>query len=436
MTLVIIPSLMHKYSFSAPLAWFFGRHAHCVQGVYSYALSAAIVKKYDRFIVELNWFIEYYEFSLIVAFIKRHNPDAVILFGGLHAQLTFREVFQRLPVDYYIKGDCELPIQLFVEGNDPQSIPNMVGRDFENPQTYVFQQKDYADLEFNLDWFPDYLEKWAEFPGPGADVDVDFSRMPLLPKYWNDNDQHLPLNLRWRVPPKGGRYHLPMLITARGSCLAVHNGCEYCMGARCNSEATYLRPPLVLDNETAIVLLRKIEQRFSMVTLYINSDCCYDFSGHSFNLDATIEVDSRCTVQDIARIMPAFKKACMHLSIYNEGLTGSSVRNDLQQFSRLEDMDHKIYYFASDPQAGPLEIPADRRLFAELICPPWTHWDFYNNSRKALARSMNWYFSTGQVNLYPVPRQKIIGIFRFIFLRLAYVLHRLNIVDLKKKHVV
>jgi len=37
-TLVVIPSLQHKYMFSALLAWMFSRHVDYVDGIYSFSL--------------------------------------------------------------------------------------------------------------------------------------------------------------------------------------------------------------------------------------------------------------------------------------------------------------------------------------------------------------------------------------------------------------
>jgi len=435
-TLVIIPALQHKYTFSAPLAWLFSHHVGYVDGIYSFALTEAVVKQYRRFIVELNWFLELYEFRLIAQFIKKHNPKATLLFGGLYSQLKYREVFRDSPVDYFIRGDAELPIQQFLEGTDPRLIPNMVGRDFENPQTYVFRQEDYPNLEFNLDWFPEYLRRWEEFPYPGADVDPDFSQIPLYPRYWQNSRKMLPPNLSWRVPPKGGRYHLPMLITARGACLATHAGCEYCMGSKGEqNQAIYKRPTLVVDNDTCIKLLKKIEKRFKYVSLYINSDCTYDFSNEHFDLEATIEIDSRNTVADAARILPAFRKACLHTALYAEGLIGEEIRDNIAQYLDLEDADHKVYFFALPQDAAAHAIPDNRRLYSELVLPDWAHWDSYTRTENALERSRNWYHSTGQLNLYPRPRQIIMRIVQFVMMRIWFVLNRMKLMDLKKKLV-
>jgi len=48
----------------------------------------------------------------------------------------------------------------------------------------------------------------------------------------------------------------------------------------------------------------------------------------------------------------------------------------LCEYTRLEDADHKVYFFAFPHDAKSHEIPSNRRLYAELVLPPWTHWEF------------------------------------------------------------
>lgn len=431
--LVIIPSLMHKYSFSSPLAWLFSNHIDRVTGCYSFSLTRDIVCRYDFFIVELNWFIELYEFGLIVRFIKKYNPDARILFGGIHSQLKYKEIFQTYDVDYFIKGDNELPIGMFLEGVDPRTIPNMVGRDFENEQTYFFRQGEFTTLEFNLDWFPEFSDRWNEFPEPEKDVPTRFDKLPIMPRYWEPFGSVVPIEYRWRIPPKGGRYHLPMLITGRGACPVVHKGCDYCMGSKTTvMNDLFKRPSLVMENATLIHLLRKIEKKFDKVSIFINTRCSYDFTGHHFNLDATIEFDTYHNLDDVQKVISAFRTARLHMGLYTEGLVGSTVRTDIDAFRRLEDDNHRIYFFAHPDEARTREIPEERRLYAENIFPYWADWKYYTDSRKAILRSRRWYWSTGQVNLYPPPRKIMVKISGFFIRRLLFLLGKSGIVDLKK----
>lgn len=435
-TLVIIPSLMHKYSFSAPLAWLFSDHIEQVKGIYSFELNKAIVEEHDSFIVELNWFIELLEFDLIARFIKRHNRKAVILFGGLYSQLKYQEIFAHSPVDYFIKGDAELPVKQFLDGIDPHKIPNMVGRDFENEQSYVFRQDEFRSLEFNLDWLPDYFTYLEKTAPPDDNVEPNFDDMPFFPRYLEKAGQNISPERRWRVPSRGGRYYLPMLITSRGECTVAHAGCEYCMGSKSDVLCEiYKRPGLVMDNDTLLYHLHKIEKKFDRVSIFINSDFNYDFNGHYFDLEATIEIDSINTPEDVAKILPAFRRAVVHLAIYRDCLTGKDVRDksDFNAYQSLEDEHHKIYFFAFDEDLRNTPIPKERRLYSDLLFPPWADWKFYNIRANALAKSREWYFATGQTNLYPLPRQIIIRFIRFFVLRIFYVLNKLKIINMKKR---
>lgn len=431
-TLVIIPSLFSKFSFSAPLAWLFSDHIDEVKGIYGYQLDAAIVRQYKSFIVELNWFIELFEFELITKFIKRHNPDSVIMFGGLYSHLKYKEIFQRYPVDYYIKGDAELPMKLYLDGTDPKTIPNMVGRDFENEHTYICTNEDLKSIRYNMDWIPQYFDLLSQ-TAPPADFAPRYDKMPLYPQYWEKTGKKKPPEeYRWRVPAKGGRYYLPMIITSRGECQAKHDGCDYCMGTKTSAlQGIYKRSSLVLDNETLILHLKDIEKKYKNVCLFINSKCNYDFTGHNFNLEATIEIDSQCSAEDLKKIIYAFRKTVVHTAIYQEGLTGKKTLINIQEFQQLEDENHKIYFFAFDKDAQ--LIPENRRLYSEIVLPYWTDWKFYTNMDNAMKKSREWYNSIGQFNLYPPPKQVVMKSVSFVIRRILYVLNRLKIIDLKKK---
>ncbi|HNT73857.1 MAG TPA: hypothetical protein PKH77_02440 [Anaerolineae bacterium] len=435
-TLVIIPSLMHKYSFSAPLAWMFSDHVAQVRGIYSIDLNKAVVKAYDSFIVELGWFIELVEFDLIVRFIRKHNKKATILFGGLYAQLKYREIFANSPVDYFIKGDNEVPIKHYLDGVDPRAIPNMVGRDFENERRYVFQQEDYKSLEFNLDWFPDYFKYLAGAALPDDEMDLRFDEMPLFPRYLEKPGENLAPERRWRVPPRGGYHYLPMLLTARGECPIAHAGCEYCLGSRKELLCSiYGRRTLIMDNETLIYHLHKIEKKFSRASIVIGNKFDYDFRGHFFDLEVTIEADYFNRPEDIAKILPAFRQAKVHTTLYEDTLTCKKVRDaaEIAAFQALEDENHQVYFLAFGNDAEASAIPKQRQLHAEVILPHWTNYDFYDDRANALRKSREWYFLTGQTNLYPLPRRISTRLIRSIAFRVAYLLNKAKLIDLSKK---
>lgn len=431
--LVVIPCLHHKFTFSAPLAWLFSKNSQDVSGVYSQDLTPKLVKEFPLFIVECNWFTELYEFSLIVNFIKKHNPKSNIVFGGLYSQLKHEEIFKRFDVDFFIKGFNEKPIQMLLNGDDVFSIPNLVGRTFENETTYYLKENELKEIEYNLDWFPDYFKYWDRYPAPGVDIDPDFSSMPLFPSYNYPKKMKDPTK-EFRIPSKGGRYHLPMIITSRGGCSSIHTGCDYCMGAKValNLEI-YKRKPIVYDNETLIKHLTQISNSFPYVTLYINSPFQYDFTGFSFDVDATIEIDTNITPLDLEKIIYAFKNCKVHLALYEKGHHGKTIMENYKDFISLEDLNHKIYFFSFKEDAETANIPYQKRLYSEFVFPKWTLWDYYNDFDRAFAYSKRFYFITRQYHLYPKPLAVLFFIRNHIILFVLFILNKLGLFHPEKE---
>jgi len=366
--LVIIPNTMHNYSFSAPLAWMFSQHVHQVKGIYGFELTRELARDYEYFIIELNWFIELKEFGLLVEFIKKNNNKAKILFGGLYASLKYQEIFKRYDVDFFIRGDNELPIKMFLESISPGKIPNFVGRNFENPIDYIFREEDYRELDFNLDWFPSYFKN------------IDKNQM----------------------------YLLPMIITSKGGCSTVHKECDYCMGAKHKElKNIYNRPPLAMGNETLLSLLEKIEKKFSAASVQVLSRCNYDLTKQYFDIDINIEIDSPVPIEKINEILYAFKKCLLNISVYEEGLCGEAVRKNFKEILQLEDPDHQVRFYAFDREAAKLDIPQDHLLHSEDVLPGWTHWDYYLNSEQALVFSEHFYYQLEENKKFPVKNQTI-----------------------------
>ena len=351
-TLVIIPTNIFDCSFSAPVCWLFSKHTNNTKGIYGFELTKDYVQNYESFILELNWFTELEEFIRIVNFIKLHNKDSKILFAGLYAALKYKEIFKKFDVDYYIKGDNELPIQQYLDGVSPEKIPNFVGKNFENSIDYRFEEKNYLDLEFNLDWFPSYF------------------------KY---NDPMSP-------------FQLPMLHTVKGGCTTIHKECQFCMGSKHKQlMEIYDRKPVVMSNKSLIHQLQKIDEKFDKASLEIMSEFKYDFSNIHFDLDVTIEVDGKISHNQLKNMLHAFKKCSAFLPVYEEGISGEILRNDLDKFLQVEDSNHKIMFYISQKDMQGITIPPDHLIPTEVAYPAWAQWDYYMDFDKALEFSKKFY---------------------------------------------
>jgi hypothetical protein len=365
-TLVVVPTLMLDGSFSAPLAWLFSGCAERVRGIYGFELTRELVQRHDRFIVELNWFIELHEFGLLVDFIRRHNPSATILFGGMYAGMHYPELMRRYAVDCFIQGDNELPIRRYLEGAPLRDIPNCVGHDFANPVGYVFTEPDYAELDFDLDWFPSYF--------------------------------------RYRNPAE--LFQLPHLITCKGGCDAVHAGCDYCMGAQHGwLRELYGRPPIRMSNRSLMALLGKIQRRFGQASLYLTNAESYDFEGRRFELDVTIEIDSRTSERQVAAIFRAFRRVFLLVSAYDEGISGTTCNAGLYtSLIPLEDAEHQVRFYVFRRDAEGSAIPRDHVIFSDLAFPQAADWTFYSDLDAATDFSRRFYQSCARHFVDGTPR--------------------------------
>ncbi|NIM17895.1 MAG: hypothetical protein GTO45_38425 [Candidatus Aminicenantes bacterium] len=345
--LVIIPTTGDEYAVSAPLAWMFNKHLDNVKGIFGFQLTKELVMNHDLFIIELNWFFELAEFKLLVEYIKQNNRNANILFGGLYAALKYKEIFHLLDVDYFIQGDNEMPMQMLLDSVNPKEIPNLTGKDFENPVQYVFKEDDYYNLEFSLDWFPSYSR---------------FIEADIL-------------------------YQLPMILTSKGGCATVHKGCDYCMGSKHQVlKKIYNRPPLVMSNDVLMHLLEKVEKKFKNASLILLSQYNYDFSTQSFDLDMTVEIDCKIPPEKIKDVLYGFKKCVLNIPTYAaEGLSRESIERNYKEIMQMEDEDHKVKFFGNVGEAATINISEAQKpgSNSESALPEWAHWDFYMDLEQA-----------------------------------------------------
>jgi hypothetical protein len=372
--LVIIPITMHNYSFSAPLAWLFSKHKDKVKGVFAFELTENLIDEYDLFIVELNWFIQLYEFTLVVNAIKRVKPNAGILFGGLYSAIKYEELFKRLPVDYCIQGDNELPIDLLLRGCPEKEVPNLVTKNGKNKDTYIFQQCDFDNFIIDIDWIPSYLK---------------YSQNPEI--YYREDDHYERLMLTL--------YSLPMVITTKGGCPSKHHGCDYCMGSK---ESVlfeiYRRPPVSMTNSQMHRIIDNIQKKYRQASLFFLTDNNYDFSGYYYDLEVSMEIDAKMSCDTIKGIVQAFPKCIANISVYEEGVFGSTPRKDIEGLLEIEDANHRINFLGDGNDPVFKQIPKERKLFPDDTFPKWAYWDFYNNYDSALRFSKRIFYHNVNVS--------------------------------------
>lgn len=352
--LVVIPlskSIQYMFGLSAPLAWLFAGRSDRVRGVYGHELSETQIRDHDTFIIELCWFTALYEVGLLAAHIKAINPRSEILIGGLYSQLAYPRILDSYPIDYFIRGDNELPIAMFLDGESPRNIPNFVGRDFERPIEYRFSSNEFAALDFDLSWFPQYAAMIDRFPT-------------------TDNQQ----------------YRVPMIITSRGGCGVPHRGCDYCMGARLKVMGRlYGRPVITMDNADLIGLIRKAE-RFGEFCIYITSECDYDLTSIECDARVFIEIDGKVDAGRLRKIMYAFRRSELMIPVHSDGIMGGTILSDCRDIAALSDDNHVVKLVAYADEVDSLGHIPDQSLVYVLdtFLPPWSHFDVYSKWDQAL----------------------------------------------------
>lgn len=361
--LVVIPCIKPNYEagFSAPLAWLFSNHLDRVFGVYASELSRELINSFDVFVVELNWFTELYEFTLIVKAIKQYNRKARILFGGLFSSIAHREVFENCDVDYYVRGDAELPLRMFLDDFPVRETPNFIGRDFESKLRYVFTQKEFKEIDYAVEWFPEYVRR-RDSGFMSGDVEM---------------------------------YALPMIITTKSGCSCIHEGCDYCMGSKADVIGDiYGRASLVMSNDDLNRAISKVSEKYSDYCVYINSEYRYDFGGRYYKGCAHIEVDSPICSSDIESLFSSFERCVMLVPVYAEGIMGKSIVRNCHEMLALQDELHTIKFAAYTYHRELLKGIPDESVKYNLdtaFAPGWAHWDSYSVFKTALANSTRIY---------------------------------------------
>lgn len=107
--------------------------------------------------IDLHWMVHCHGSIEIARLVKKHHPQAKIIFGGLSSSYFYKELMDYPEIDYVLRGDStEEPIRQLVEsmkdGTQLENIPNLVWRDSqgnmqENPFTHV--PDDLSNVLFN-----------------------------------------------------------------------------------------------------------------------------------------------------------------------------------------------------------------------------------------------------------------------------------------------
>ncbi len=97
--------------------------------------------------IDLHWLVHAHGAIEVARLVKRHHPEAKMVFGGLSASYYYQELMHYPEIDYVVRGDsAEEPLRQLMDsikrGTEPATVPNLVWRDSqgrtqENPLAHV-----------------------------------------------------------------------------------------------------------------------------------------------------------------------------------------------------------------------------------------------------------------------------------------------------------
>ncbi len=130
-------------------------------GRYAFEVTDTEIRNAQVIALDVHWSCGITGFEPMVERIRRVNPKAVIIVGGITASLVPETILARYPVDYVVQGDAEVAFSRLVDavlkGKPPTGIPNVFGRDLPPvaPRRMTPTEFDQIDC-LTIDWFPTF----------------------------------------------------------------------------------------------------------------------------------------------------------------------------------------------------------------------------------------------------------------------------------------
>lgn len=148
-------------------------------GRYAFEVDEQEVREARVVAIDLHWAVGLPGFVPLVHRVRRTNPEAAIVVGGITAGHYAADLVERLPVDYVVRGDSEESFGRLVEdllgGGPVGPIPNVVSREWQGPRVRMTSEAfDRTDC-LSAQWFPtlERVGNWdAQAFGQGRTIPV------------------------------------------------------------------------------------------------------------------------------------------------------------------------------------------------------------------------------------------------------------------------
>jgi len=130
-------------------------------GRYAFEVSDDEIRSASVIAMDLHWSVGIPGFDRLVRHVRKVNPRATQVVGGITAGHYASEIIERYGVDYVIRGDSEPAFSSLVEslllGREPSAVPNTFSRSIPNPTCTRMSAEEFDSTDsLTIDWFPTF----------------------------------------------------------------------------------------------------------------------------------------------------------------------------------------------------------------------------------------------------------------------------------------
>ena len=227
----------------------------------------AMIKRLDPpvFGIDLHWMVHCHGAIEVAKLVKKHHPEAKVVFGGLSSSYYYKELMEYPEIDYVLRGDStEEPMRQLMDcikrGAEPETVPNLVWRDSqgrtrENPFSHV--PADLSDVM--VDYYPNMVRSVFRY---------------------RDLASYIPFKDWLRYP-----------ITAVLTCRGCDENCVICGASATTFRDSFNRPKTAYRPPELVA--RDVRQigRFSKGPIFILGNLCQPGEDYTYELLRLLQRD-------------------------------------------------------------------------------------------------------------------------------------------------
>ena len=220
----------------------------------------AMIKRLNSpiFGIDLHWMVHSHGAIEVAKLVKKHHPEAKVLFGGLSSSYYYKELMEYPEIDYVLRGDStEEPLRQLMDcikkGAELETVPNLVWRDSQ------------GRIRENA---------FSHVPADLSDVMVDYyPNMVRSVIRYRDLASSTPFKDWLRYP-----------ITAVLTCRGCKENCVICGGSAAAFRNYLNRPQVVYRSPESVVRDVKQIGHLTRAPIFILGDLCQSGENYAYEL--------------------------------------------------------------------------------------------------------------------------------------------------------